>query len=167
MASERTAAQFGKLGEIRRDPMAMLPFCGYHMGDYFGHWLKIGGLTSPDKLPKIFYVNWFRRSDEGRWLWPGYGENSRVLNWIIERVAGAGQAVQTAIGWLPATDAIDRTGLDVSAADMEDLLQVDRGEWKCELPSIRQHLESFGDRLPAALWAEFDALQERLNRGER
>ena len=164
MSSEKTAAAAGKVGEVRRDPMAMLPFCGYNMGDYFAHWLKIGGQTDAAKLPKVFYVNWFRKSDDGRWLWPGYGENSRVLKWIIERVAGTGKATQTPIGYLPTVDAIDRTDLAVSEADMEDLLTVDPAEWKGELPSIQEHLESFGDHLPQAMWSEFEALRDRLNK---
>ena len=162
MSSEKTAAAAGKVGDVRRDPMAMLPFCGYHMGDYFAHWLKIGTQTDPEKLPKIFYVNWFRKGADGRWLWPGYGENSRVLKWIIERVSGGGAAVKTAIGWLPTPEAIDRTNMDVSQADMEELLKVDPAEWQGELQGMKEHLERFGDRLPARIWEEYRALEERL-----
>jgi phosphoenolpyruvate carboxykinase (GTP) len=163
MSSEKTAAATGKVGEVRRDPMAMLPFCGYHMGDYFAHWLRIGQSGDGEKLPKIFYVNWFRRSPDGRWLWPGYGENSRVLKWIVERVAGRGQAVQTPIGWLPAAGAIDTAGLEsVTPDDMAELLRVDAAEWREELPGIREHLQTFGERLPTALWEEYHALEERL-----
>ena len=122
MASETTAAQAGAVGNLRRDPFAMLPFCGYNMADYFAHWLKIGEATDASKLPKIFYVNWFRRSDDGRFLWPGFGENSRVLAWVFDRVNGGGDAVESPIGWLPAPGAIDVTGLDISEADMAELL---------------------------------------------
>ena len=166
MSSEKTAAAAGKVGDVRRDPMAMLPFCGYNMGDYFAHWLSIGQKTEANKLPKIFYVNWFRKSEDGRWLWPGYGENSRVLKWIIERIAGDGKAVETAIGYLPTVEAIDRTGLNISDEDMRDLLTVCPTEWKEEFKSIREHLETFGDHLPQTLWEEFEALEKRFERAE-
>ena len=167
MSSEKTAAAAGKVGEVRRDPMAMLPFCGYNMGDYFAHWLRVGRSSDPDKLPKIFYVNWFRKSEDGRWLWPGYGENSRVLKWIIERVAGGGPALKTAIGYLPTLDAIDTSGLNIiSPEDMKDLLTVNTREWMSELPSIREHLELFCDQLPGELRDEFAALENRLNAAE-
>ena len=120
MASETTAAATGAVGNLRRDPFAMLPFCGYNMADYFAHWLEIGAGADPEKLPKIFYVNWFRKDADGRWLWPGYGENSRVLEWVFERVSGKGDAVETPIGLLPTATAINTDGLDVSAADMDD-----------------------------------------------
>ncbi|MCL5269902.1 MAG: phosphoenolpyruvate carboxykinase (GTP) [bacterium] len=163
MSSEKTAAAAGKVGEVRRDPMAMLPFCGYHMGDYFAHWLKIGRTVDPAKLPKIFYVNWFRKSTDGRWLWPGYGENSRVLKWIIERVAGQGKARQTPVGWLPTVDAIDLAGINISPADMTELLSFDLAGWKEELPGIKEHLDTFGDRLPAPLRRQYEALAQRLS----
>src|ERR1700731_792886 len=121
MASETTAAAAGKVGNLRRDPFAMLPFCGYNMADYFAHWLNIGAGADRDKLPKIFYVNWFRKDEDGRWLWPGYGENSRVLEWVFERVSGTGDATQTPIGFVPSAGAIDTDGLDVSAEDMAKL----------------------------------------------
>ncbi len=125
MGSETTAAAAGKVGQLRRDPMAMLPFCGYHMGDYFAHWLKVGASAKPAKLPRIYYVNWFRQDDEGQFLWPGYGENSRVLKWIFERVTGGGAAVETPIGHLPAAGALDVDGLDIAPGALDVLLKVD------------------------------------------
>ena len=163
MASETTAAAAGKVGKLRRDPFAMLPFCGYNMGDYFAHWLDIGTeAPNPELLPRIFYVNWFRKDADGRWLWPGYGENSRVLEWIFERVSGRGEAVETPIGWVPAPGAIDIEGVDVSKEDMEELLRVDRDEWRAEVPLIREHFAKFGDRLPRALSDAVDELERRL-----
>ena len=162
MASETTAAAAGAVGNLRRDPFAMLPFCGYNMADYFAHWLDIGEGADPEKLPKIFYVNWFRKDDDGRWLWPGYGENSRVLEWVFERVSGTGEATETPIGYIPAAGAIDTDGLDVSAEDMEKLLTVDIDEWRAEVPSIREHYATFGDKLPAQLTAEVDRLEQLL-----
>ena len=161
-SSERTAAAAGTVGELRRDPMAMLPFCGYNMGDYFAHWLEMGQNTDASKLPKIFYVNWFRKDADGGWLWPGFGENSRVLKWIVERVSGKGEAVETPIGYLPASDAIDTTGLDVTAEQMEELLNVNVEEWLKEIESIREHYERFDDTLPKALSDELAALETRL-----
>ena len=161
-SSERTAAAADTVGELRRDPMAMLPFCGYNMGDYFAHWLEMGGRTDANKLPKIFYVNWFRKDADGGWLWPGFGENSRVLKWIVERVAGKSEAVETPIGYLPAAGAIDTTGVDVTEAQMDELLTVNVEEWLNEIASIREHYERFGDRLPAALSDELAALEARL-----
>jgi phosphoenolpyruvate carboxykinase (GTP) len=162
MASETTAAATGAVGKLRRDPFAMLPFAGYNMGDYFAHWLKIGEREGA-QLPKIFYVNWFRKGEDGRWLWPGYGENSRVLKWVFERVAGTGDGVETPIGILPTAGALDVDGLDVDVEDLAQLLRVDAEEWKAELPSIREHLDTFGDHLPAALRTQADALEARLN----
>ena len=162
MASETTAAAAGAVGKLRRDPMAMLPFCGYHMGDYFAHWLEIGRREGA-QLPQIFYVNWFRKDDDGRWLWPGYGENSRVLAWVFGRVAGTADARETPIGYLPTEDALPTDGLDISDDDLAALLQVDAEEWKAEIPSIREHYAKFGDRLPAELAAQVDALEERLS----
>jgi phosphoenolpyruvate carboxykinase (GTP) len=162
MSSETTAAAAGAVGALRHDPFAMLPFCGYHMGDYFTHWLRVGAAADPKKLPKIYYVNWFRKSPAGKFLWPGYGENSRVLKWIFERVAGAGQAVPSPIGNLPAPGAIDVSGLKIPDADMAALQRVDVEGWIAELPVIRAHLSKFGSKLPAALNEEFLALEHRL-----
>jgi len=161
MASEKTAAATGGLGDLRRDPMAMLPFCGYHMGDYFAHWLKVGE-KGGDKMPKIFYVNWFRKSPEGKFLWPGFAENSRVLKWIFERCNGTADAVDTPLGKMPTTDGLDTEGLDVGAADIEELLRVDVEGWKSEIPSIKEHYQTFGDKLPAGLKEELVALEKRL-----
>lgn len=163
MASETTAAAAGEVGNLRRDPFAMLPFCGYNMGDYFGHWLRVGAAaSSPEVLPKIFYVNWFRKDADGNFLWPGYGENSRVLEWVFERVSDRGDAVETPIGWVPAPGAIDIEGVDVSKEDIEELLRVDADEWRAEVPLIRQHFATFGDHLPAELAAQVDELERRL-----
>ena len=161
-SSERTAAAAGTVGELRRDPMAMLPFCGYNMGDYFAHWLEMGENTDASKLPKIFYVNWFRKDADGGWLWPGFGENSRVLKWIVERVSGKGEAVETPIGYLPASGAIDTSGLDVTDEQMEELLDVDVEEWLNEIDSIREHYARFEETLPEALSDELAALEARL-----
>ena len=162
MASETTAAAAGAVGNLRRDPFAMLPFCGYNMADYFAHWLKIGASTDADKLPKIFYVNWFRKAEDGHWLWPGYGENSRVLEWVFDRAGGRGEAVETPVGWVPAPGAIDIEGVDVSKEDMEELLRVDHDEWRTEVPLIRKHYAQFGDRLPQYLRQTVDKLEQRL-----
>ena len=161
-SSERTAAAAGTVGELRRDPMAMLPFCGYNMGDYFAHWLAMGKNTDASKLPKIFYVNWFRKDADGGWLWPGFGENSRVLKWIVERVSGKGEAVETPIGYLPAAGAIDTSGLDVTDEQMAELLDVDVEEWLNEIESIREHYARFEETLPGALSDELAALEARL-----
>lgn len=161
-SSERTAAAAGTVGELRRDPMAMLPFCGYNMGDYFAHWLEMGKNTDASKLPKIFYVNWFRKDADGGWLWPGFGENSRVLKWIVERVSGKGQAVETPIGYLPTDDAIDTSGLDVTDEQMAELLNVNVEEWLNEIESIREHYARFEETLPEALSEELAALEVRL-----
>ena len=161
-SSERTAAAAGTVGELRRDPMAMLPFCGYNMGDYFAHWLEMGKNTDASKLPKIFYVNWFRKDDDGGWLWPGFGENSRVLKWIVERVSGKGEAVETPIGYLPESGAIDTSGLDVTDEQMAELLDVDVEEWLNEIESIREHYARFEETLPEALSDELAALEARL-----
>ncbi|MCU0638400.1 MAG: phosphoenolpyruvate carboxykinase (GTP) [Candidatus Krumholzibacteria bacterium] len=165
LGSEVTAAALDiKAGTVRRDPFAMLPFCGYNMGDYFRHWIDLGAAPSATALPKIFSVNWFRRDRDGKWLWPGYGENSRVLRWIFERCEGTGAAVRTPIGYMPAPGAIDRTGLEgVTDADMEELLSFDADEWRAEAESIREHFARFGDRLPAELRSELDALESYLD----
>ncbi len=161
-ASEGTAAAENKIGELRRDPFAMLPFCGYNMADYFGHWLAMGEKTTPEKLPKIYFVNWFRKDLHGKFVWPGYGENSRVLKWIFERLEGTADAHETPIGLLPNSDSIDVEGLDITQAQLHLLLSVDRSVWKEEAALIPGAYDKFGDRLPAALWAEHEALLERL-----
>jgi phosphoenolpyruvate carboxykinase (GTP) len=163
MGSETTAAAEGPT-RLRRDPFAMLPFCGYNMADYFAHWLKIGRATDAEKLPKIFYVNWFRKGDDGRYLWPGFGENSRVLEWVFERVSGRGDADETPIGWVPAKGAIDTDGLDVPADDLVELLRVNAEEWAGEVPGIAEFYDSFGDRIPAELRDELAKLEDRLKR---
>ena len=162
VSSETTAAAAGAIGQLRRDPFAMLPFCGYNMGDYFAHWLSIGRATSDDKLPRIYYVNWFRKDADGRWLWPGYGENSRVLKWIVERLDGTAEGVETPIGIVPTKDALDTAGLDISGEDLAVLLSVDTATWKQEAALIPGHFEQFGDHLPKELWAEHQALLDRL-----
>ena len=162
MASETTAAQAGAVGNLRFDPMAMLPFCGYNMGDYFAHWLKVGGRTDPSNLPKIFFVNWFRRDEDGRFLWPGYGENSRVLKWVFERVEGTADAVDTAIGRIPTADGIDLDGLDLPAETLAELLAVDNEAWRGEIPLIEEHFASIGERLPTELTDELRELEKRL-----
>ncbi|MCL4446414.1 MAG: phosphoenolpyruvate carboxykinase (GTP) [Actinobacteria bacterium] len=162
MASETTAAATGEVGKLRRDPFAMLPFCGYNMADYFAHWLNVGAAGDPEKLPKIFYVNWFRKGDGGRWLWPGYGENSRVLEWVFERSSGRGEADETPIGWVPAPGAIEIEGIDVSKEDMESLLAVDPEEWRREIPLIKEHFSQFEDRLPPELNRALEDLKRRL-----
>jgi phosphoenolpyruvate carboxykinase (GTP) len=162
MASETTAAATGAVGKLRRDPFAMLPFCGYNMADYLNHWLEIGEATDADKLPKIFYVNWFRKSADGKFLWPGFGENSRVLEWVFERCAGRGEAVSSPIGLLPAEGAIPTEGLDVTPEAMTELLAVHSSEWRTEVPSIAEHFDHLGERLPSALREELAALAQRL-----
>ena len=165
MSSETTAAATGAVGQLRFDPFAMLPFCGYHMGDYFAHWLAMGAKGDAKKLPGIYYVNWFRKGADGKFLWPGYGENSRVLKWVFERVTGTGKAVDTPIGRLPAPGAIDVNGIKVSEADMAELTRADVEAWTRELPGIRAHYEKFGDRLPQGLRDELAALEKRLESG--
>jgi len=160
--SETTAAALGKAGVLRRDPFAMLPFCGYHMGDYFAHWLAMAGKTDRNKLPKVFFVNWFRKSPEGKWLWPGYGDNSRVLKWICERVEGVGKAVKTPIGNLPAQDGLDLSGLKTTPEDIKQLLSVDAEGWKGEIADISAYYDKFGDKIPAALKKELEGLKQRL-----
>jgi len=163
-SSEKTAAAAGTVGEVRRDPFAMLPFCGYHMGDYFKHWLEMGNKGDASKLPRIFYVNWFRKTPDGRWLWPGYGENSRVLKWIFERIEGTGKAIKTPIGYVPAPGAIDTSGLNVSSGDMAELLKVDVNDWRIEVESIKEYYSQFGDKLPQGLKDELNALEKRLSK---
>jgi phosphoenolpyruvate carboxykinase (GTP) len=167
LSSETTAAAVGAVGVVRRDPMAMLPFMGYHAGDYFRHWIEIGkgagrGAGDPEKLPRIFYVNWFRRGSDGRFLWPGFGENSRVLKWIIRRLEGTAGAVETPIGFVPTPGALDLRGLDTPREDVAQALRVDVAEWRQEIPQIADWFSVFGDKLPGVLWAELDALKARL-----
>ncbi len=163
VGSEITAAALDlKAGTIRRDPFAMLPFCGYNMGDYFKHWITVGSKSTEDKLPKIFFVNWFRKTKEGKWLWPGYGENSRVLKWIFERCDGEGKFQETAIGVMPTVDAIDRPN-GVSEEDMKELLSLDKEGWKAEIADVRaNHYPTFGDHLPKELMSELEAIEKRL-----
>jgi phosphoenolpyruvate carboxykinase (GTP) len=162
ISSEKTAAAEGKVGELRHDPFAMLPFCGYNMGDYFAHWLKIGGATDAGKLPRIYYVNWFRKDETGKFLWPGYGENSRVLKWIVERLSGAAGATRSPVGNLPAPGALDIDGLGISEGDLDVLLSVDTSAWKQEAARIPEHFRTFGERLPSQLWDEYHGLLDRL-----
>ena len=160
MASETTAAQAGAVGNLRFDPMAMLPFCGYNMADYFGHWLKIGAATKSENLPKIFFVNWFRRDEEGNFMWPGYGENSRVLKWVFDRVDGKANATKTEIGYLPTPADLDTSGLNVKASDLDAILSVDVDGWKSALPQMKDHYAQFGDKLPQALAAKLSELEK-------
>ena len=163
MASETTAAAGGQVGKLRFDPMAMLPFCGYNMADYFKHWLQVGTKTDKEKLPQIFFVNWFRRDEEGNFMWPGYGENSRVLKWVFERLNGTATANKTAIGYLPTTDSLDTSGLDVKPTDLAELLSVDNPGWLEAVPQIRDHFATFGDRLPSELTTALNALESSLS----
>jgi phosphoenolpyruvate carboxykinase (GTP) len=163
MSSEKTAAATGNVGELRFDPMAMLPFCGYNMGDYFGHWLKIGRREGAE-VPRIFYVNWFRKDDDGKFLWPGFGENSRVMAWIFRRLEGKAQANETPIGLVPPVGegGIETEGLDISREAVEKLLEVDRESWIEQLPQLHEHYGKFGDKLPRELREQLDALERRL-----
>ena len=162
VASEKTAAAEGTVGELRRDPFAMLPFCGYNMGDYFAHWVKLGQQADAAKLPKIYYVNWFRKNADGKFVWPGFGENSRVLKWIVERLRGGAEGVETPIGVLPTRAALDLDGLEIDQADLDLLLSVDPEIWRQEAALIPEHLELFGEHLPKELWEEYESLVERL-----
>jgi len=162
MASETTAAQEGDVGQLRFDPMAMLPFCGYNMADYFSHWLTIGKNSDASQLPQIFFVNWFRRDADGRFLWPGFGENSRVLKWVFERITGDADAVEAPIGLLPAPGALDTSGLDLSDDDLDAILSVDVEGWTAALPQIREHYAQFGDAIPAQLADYVDRLESDL-----
>jgi phosphoenolpyruvate carboxykinase (GTP) len=161
VSSEMTAAAAGTIGQLRRDPMAMLPFCGYDMADYWGHWLAMGRQAGA-KMPRIFSVNWFRKGADGKFLWPGFGENIRVLAWVFERCAGKTPGRETAIGVVPTTQELDRTGLNVTADDLEALLRVETEGWLTEIPMIREYYALFGEKLPAALAAELDRLEARL-----
>ncbi len=160
-SSETTAANIGAIGNVRRDPFAMKPFCGYHMGDYFAHWLAMGKRLG-DKAPRIFYTNWFRKTEDGRWLWPGFGENSRVLKWMCERVDGKAGAQKTAIGYMPSVEDLDLAGLDVPVEDVKELLRVDAAGWKEEAKDMQEHFAQFGDRLPGALATQLKELLLRL-----
>jgi phosphoenolpyruvate carboxykinase (GTP) len=165
LSSETTAAAKGEVGVVRRDPMAMLPFLGYHGGDYFSHWIALGKEADASKLPRIFYVNWFRRGEDGGFVWPGFGENSRVLKWVIERIEGTAEAQETPIGHVPTPDALDTDGLDMTSEDLATCLRVDPEEWRQEIPQIGEWFETFGDKLPPMLWTELDDLKARLDAG--
>jgi phosphoenolpyruvate carboxykinase (GTP) len=160
-ASETTAANIGSVGNLRRDPFAMIPFCGYHMGDYFQHWLNMGDRLGAN-IPRIFYVNWFRKNDDGRWLWPGYGENSRVLKWMCQRVDGEIGARKSPIGLLPEPKDLDLTGLSIDSRNIDELLAVDTAAWKQEVPDIEEYFQQFGDRLPERIRLQLAKLSERL-----
>ncbi|GAA2640156.1 phosphoenolpyruvate carboxykinase (GTP) [Streptomyces vastus] len=162
VASEKTAAAEGKVGELRRDPFAMLPFCGYNMGDYMGHWIDVAKDKDASKLPKIYYVNWFRKNDAGKFVWPGFGENSRVLKWIVDRLDGKAEGVETPIGILPAKSALDTEGLDLSESELDFLLTVDKDVWREEAALVPDHLNTFGSHTPTELWDEYRALVNRL-----
>jgi phosphoenolpyruvate carboxykinase (GTP) len=162
LSSEKTAAAAGTVGQVRRDPMAMIPFIGYNVGDYFQHWVDVGKGADADKLPRIFYVNWFRRGDDGRFLWPGFGENGRVLKWIIERLEGKAAASETPIGHVPTADQIDTDGLSEPTEDIEASLHVDLEEWKAEIPLIEEWFDTIGDKLPTSMRDELAALKQRL-----
>jgi len=163
MSSEKTAAAAGRTGVVRFDPFAMLPFTGYNVGDYFAHWLEIGQGVDSERLPRLFWVNWFRRDEDRSFLWPGFGENCRVLDWVLQRVDGGGDAVETPIGLVPTVDAIDRTGIDVDDAAMERLLDVDPTAWEAELAMIEEHYDALGERLPAELRRQLEGLRDRLD----
>ncbi|MBI2211709.1 MAG: phosphoenolpyruvate carboxykinase (GTP), partial [Deltaproteobacteria bacterium] len=162
-ASETTAAVIGKVGVLRRDPFAMTPFCGYNMADYFSHWFHMGDKLG-GKAPRIFYVNWFRKSPEGKWLWPGFGENSRVLKWMCERLEGKAGAKKTPIGYLPGEGDLDLKGLSLPAENIRELLKFDREAWKAEVPDIERFFGQFGDRLPERLKRQQRGLAERLEK---
>ena len=162
MSSEMTAAAFGEIGKLRFDPFGMLPFCGYNMADYWAHWLDVGRATTPDKLPRIYYVNWFRRGEDGHFMWPGFGENSRVIEWIFRRCDGEVDARETPIGWLPAPEDLDTTGLEMREGDLEELLRVDGPAILAEMSQFEDHYARFGDRLPPELAAQLEALRQGL-----
>ena len=163
VSSERTAAASGIVGKVRHDPFAMLPFCGYHMGDYFKHWLEIGEKTTPDNLPKIFFVNWFRKDENGNFIWPGFGENIRVLKWIFERTDNSNNVIESEIGYLPSKSSIDISGLDISENEIESLFSIQKDKWKNEVKDIEEYFKIFGDKLPRGLREELNNLEKRLN----
>jgi phosphoenolpyruvate carboxykinase (GTP) len=162
LSSETTAAATGAVGVVRRDPMAMLPFVGYHAADYIAHWIGTGKRADAAQLPRIFQVNWFRRDADGGFLWPGFGENGRVLKWVVERLEGTAAAVETPIGRVPAPDSLDVSGLDMPAEQVQQALAVSADEWHRELPQITQWFEKFGDKLPSTMWDELEILKSRL-----
>jgi phosphoenolpyruvate carboxykinase (GTP) len=162
MSSEMTAAAFGKVGQLRFDPFAMLPFCGYNMAEYFQHWLDVGSKGDPEKLPRIFYVNWFRKDEDGKFIWPGFGENSRVLEWIFRRCNGESEVVETAIGNVPAPGELNIDGLEIGEEQVRELLAVDEGALRQELPQVEEHLAKFGDNLPQEIRGHFETLKQRL-----
>ena len=162
VASEGTAAAENKIGELRRDPFAMLPFCGYNMGDYFAHWLTMGEKADEAKLPRIYFVNWFRKDERGKFVWPGFGDNSRVLKWIVERLEGRAEAKDTPIGRVPTRESLDLSGLQLSDQQLELLLTVDPAIWAQEAALIPEFYEKFGDHMPKGLWTEYEALLKRL-----
>jgi len=166
VASEQTAAAEGKVGALRHDPFAMIPFCGYNMADYFAHWLDVGKQTDPEKLPKMFFVNWFRKSSEGKFLWPGFGENARVLKWIFDRCNSSSEesAVKTPIGYIPTPGSLDVSGLNVTPEVMKDLFKLEKSEWESDLASLRKFLSQFGDKVPKGITEEATALEQRLQR---
>jgi phosphoenolpyruvate carboxykinase (GTP) len=161
MSSEMTAAAAGTVGQLRFDPMAMLPFCGYNMADYFGHWLEVGRREGA-QLPRIFHVNWFRKDEDGKFLWPGFGENRRVLEWVFRRCDGGGETVDSPLGLLPAEGDLELDGLEISDDAMRELLTVDAGALAAQLPQLEEHLDRFGDDLPAEVRAQFEALKQQL-----
>jgi phosphoenolpyruvate carboxykinase (GTP) len=162
VASEGTAAAENKVGELRRDPFAMLPFCGYNMGDYFAHWLSMAARTDAAKLPGLYFVNWFRKGPDGKFVWPGFGDNARVLKWIAERLDGQAEAIDTPVGRVPTRRSLDLSGLHLTEADLSVLLDVDADVWAEEAALIPEFFAQFGDRLPAALWDQHAALTARL-----
>jgi len=166
IGSEVTAAAIGLKAGVRRDPMAMLPFCGYNMGDYFEHWLELGRKRDASKLPSIFCVNWFRKDENGKFIWPGFGDNSRVLKWIFERADGEGQAIDSEIGFIPADRAIDLSGLNIDSKMLKLLFRIDVNEWREEIESIREHYKRFGSRLPKELLEELNLLDKRFSRNK-
>ena len=167
VSSEKTAAAEGTVGELRRDPFAMLPFCGYNMADYWGHWLKVGKATDADRLPRIYQVNWFRKGADGSFLWPGYGENSRVLDWVVRRLEGDAEAVPTPIGNLPKTADLNLEGLDLDDETVSELFAVEPKNWIDEADLTEQYFKGFGSHIPGPLWEELGALRGRLEQAQR
>ena len=161
MSSETTAAAAGEVGKLRFDPMAMLPFCGYNMADYFEHWLELAR-ANPDRMPRIFVVNWFRKDADGKFIWPGFGENSRVLEWVFRRCNGEGETVDTPVGMVPAEGELNLDGLEISDEAMRELLTVDAAQVEAQLPQVEEFLAQFGDRLPAEIGSQLEALKQRL-----